>query len=167
MIDSLATSYSVKSDLHMDKKSGVLLATVFWSCYLFCRLIFIPLTFIISESKLLVTSLIISLVGIIITVPWANDNQICIWIGFTLIGIGISPIFAASLVILNKHIRVTARIVSIILSITLIGASFHPVIAASLMNNNMIIFLYYLSGLGITYILSFGLLTVYCRKNTQ
>ncbi|XP_053208276.1 major facilitator superfamily domain-containing protein 4A-like [Panonychus citri] len=164
VVNSLATSFSVKSDLHMDKKSGVLLATVFWSCFSFYRLIFIPLTFIISESKLLATSLTISLTGLLITVPWANNNEICIWIGFTLIGIGISPIFAASFGVLNSYIIITPRIVSIILSITLIGESIHPAIAAFLMTKKMIVFLYYLGALGISYILSLMILIVYCKK---
>ena len=151
----------------MEKKSGVLLATVFWSCFSFYRLIFIPLTFIISESKLLATSLIISLVGIIITVPWANGNQICIWIGFTLIGIGISPIFAAAYGILNKYVDTTPRITSFILSVGIIGESFHPAIAAALMTHNMIIFLYYLGLLGLIYITSFAILIIYCKKSLK
>ncbi|XP_053208159.1 major facilitator superfamily domain-containing protein 4A-like isoform X2 [Panonychus citri] len=105
IIGSLVTPFSVRSDLHMDKKLSVLVATVFWSCFSFTRLIYIPLTFIIGEAKLQIIALIISLCGIFVTVPWALYDETCMWIGFTLIGVGISPIFASSYVYCKNALR--------------------------------------------------------------
>uniref|UniRef100_T1KTQ4 Uncharacterized protein n=1 Tax=Tetranychus urticae TaxID=32264 RepID=T1KTQ4_TETUR len=71
----------------MDKKTGVLLATVFWSCFSFYRLIFIPLTFMVGGTKLLALSLLLTLLGVVVSVPWANSNEACLWAGFTLVGL--------------------------------------------------------------------------------
>ncbi|XP_015795274.1 major facilitator superfamily domain-containing protein 4A [Tetranychus urticae] len=174
LIGSLGTSFSVKSDLHMAKKTGVLLATAFWICFSFYRLLYIPLTFIISEQKLLVTSLFISTVGIFVTVPWANTHEICIWLGFMLIGTGMSPIFCAAYGMLAQYITMSARISSMLFIAGVIGESVHPAIAAALMANNPVIFLYYVGVLGISFIVLFSALLVYyntalknCNKNQR
>ncbi|XP_053212447.1 major facilitator superfamily domain-containing protein 4A-like [Panonychus citri] len=164
LIGSLGPSFAVKSDLHMDKKTGVLLTTVFWSCFSFYRLIFIPLTFVISQTKLLISSLIISLVGILITVPWANYYTSCIWAGFTLIGIGISPIFSAAYGMLAKHIIVTSKISSIVFIPGVLGESIHPAIAATLLDKNPISCLYYIGVLGILFVSIYLILLVYCAR---
>ncbi|XP_015786559.1 sodium-dependent glucose transporter 1 [Tetranychus urticae] len=164
VIGSLGASFSVKSALHMDKKTGVLLATVFWSCFSFYRLIFIPLTFVTSEVKLLLMNTLFMIIGVLVCVPWANTYQICIWIGFTLLGVGISPIFSASYGMLSKHIVLTGKISPIIFIPGVLGESAHPALAATLMANNQISFLYYIGLLGVLLIITFATLMVYCKK---
>ncbi|XP_015790485.1 sodium-dependent glucose transporter 1-like isoform X2 [Tetranychus urticae] len=163
VIGSLGASFSVKSDLHMDKRTGVLLATVFWSCFSFYRLIFIPLTFVASEVKLLLVNLLFMFIGVVICVPWANTHQICIWIGFIFLGMGLSPIFSAAYAMLAKHITITGKISTIIIIPGVFGESAHPALAATLMANSPISFLYYVGLLGILLVVTFGLLIIYCK----
>ncbi|XP_015786478.1 major facilitator superfamily domain-containing protein 4B-like [Tetranychus urticae] len=163
VIGSLGASFSVKSDLHMDKKTGVLLATVFWTCFSFYRLIFIPLTFVVSEVKLLLLNILFMLLGVIICVLWGNTNQICIWIGFVFLGMGLSPIFSAAYGMLAKHITITGKIATLIIIPGVFGESAHPALAATLMAKNPITFLYYVGILGIILVVTFSLLIIYCK----
>ncbi|XP_053212534.1 major facilitator superfamily domain-containing protein 4A-like [Panonychus citri] len=134
------------------------------SCFSFYRLIYIPLTFVISETKLLLSSLTISFIGILITVPWANYYTSCIWAGFTLIGIGISPIFSAAYGMLAKHIIVTSKISSMVFIPGVLGESIHPAIAATLLDKRPIICLYYIGVSGILFIVLYLILLIYCAK---
>uniref|UniRef100_T1KTN7 Major facilitator superfamily (MFS) profile domain-containing protein n=2 Tax=Tetranychus urticae TaxID=32264 RepID=T1KTN7_TETUR len=163
VLGSLGASFSVKSDLHMDKKTGVLLATVFWSCFSFYRLIFIPLTFIVAEAKLLAFSLLLTLLGVVVSVPWANNNEACLWAGFTLVGLGLSTIFSSSLGMLSRYIVITGQISSMIFIPGVVGELFHPAIAATLLANSPILYLYYNAALGVVLVISFLALMIYCK----
>ena len=122
------------------------------------------MTFAISETKLLVFNLTISLIGILITVPWANHYTSCIWAGFTLIGIGISPIFSAAYGMLAKHVIVTSKMSSMVFIPGVLGESFHPGIAATLLDKNPVSCLYYIGVLGFFFLTSSLALLVYCSK---
>ncbi|XP_015786467.1 sodium-dependent glucose transporter 1 [Tetranychus urticae] len=163
VIGSLGASFSVKSDLHTDKKTGVLVATVFWTCFSFYRLIFIPLTFVVSEVKLLLVNILFMFLGVVICVLWANTNQMGIWIAFIFLGMGLSPIFSAAYGMLAKHITITGKIATLIIIPGVFGESAHPALAATLMAKNPISFLYYVGLLGIILVATFSLLIIYCK----
>ncbi|XP_053212616.1 sodium-dependent glucose transporter 1-like [Panonychus citri] len=153
VVGNLCTAFAVKADIKMDKKTAVLIATVFWSMFSFYRLIFIPMTLFIKEGRLFVLNLFIILAGTFVLVPKAASQSTFTWIAFILLGIGYSPVFSISYGSLGKYFPITNAMTSYIFVNGVIGETIHTTILSKFIETKPIIFTYYLGAMSILYVI--------------
>ncbi|XP_015781430.1 sodium-dependent glucose transporter 1-like [Tetranychus urticae] len=163
-IGNLCTAFAVKADLKMEKQIAVLLATVYWSTFSFYRLIFIPLTLLIKESRLFHFNLLIILGGVVALVPNAASKAIYAWIAFVMLGIGYSPVFSISFASLEKYFHMSNSITSFILVCGTLGETIHTAILSVYIDRHPIIFVYYIGSMSLVYVAISAILPYYLRK---
>ncbi|XP_015794139.1 sodium-dependent glucose transporter 1C-like [Tetranychus urticae] len=163
-IGNLCTAFAVKADLKMEKQTAVLLATVYWTTFSFYRLIFIPLTLLIKESRLFYFNLLIILAGVVALVPNAASKAIFAWIAFVLLGIGYSPCFSISFASLEKYFHMSNSITSFILVCGTLGETVHTAVLSIYIDRQPIIFVYYIGVMSLVYVAVSVILPYYLRK---
>lgn len=127
---SFLTTYTAKSDLHLDTKVGAQLTSLFWACFTFWRLITIFYISYTGSELAIFISLAIMLLGNIIIVPFGNKYAWALWLGTGTIGIGVSPLWASMFGFLEDYFPVTSRIASSMITAAMVGEFFFPVIIA-------------------------------------
>ena len=148
----------------MEKKTAVLIATVFWTMFSFYRLIFIPLTLVIKEGRLFIVNLAIILAGTFVLVPKAASQATYTWIAFILLGIGYSPVFSISYGSLGKFFYITNNMTSFIFVAGVIGETIHITILSKFIDTQPVVYTYYLGVMSILYVVISLLLPFYCKK---
>lgn len=142
---SYSQAFGVKSDLHMDKKSASLAASVFWAVSIVVKVIFVGLSLIMSEKILVAWSLVIFLAGIVLLTTLSATYEICFWISSVLIAAGFSPLFSVAFSTPAKYFQPTGAQTSLILLVGIAGESIHVPIVGAIMDDYPAIYVDYLS----------------------
>lgn len=142
---SYSQAFGVKSDLHMDKKSASLVASVFWAVSIVVKVIFVGLSLVMSEKILVAWSLVIFLAGIVTLTTLSATYEICFWISSVLISAGFSPLFSVAFSTPAKYFRPTGAQTSLILLVGIAGESIHVPIVGAIMDDYPAIYVDYLS----------------------
>lgn len=87
---SYALTFAVHSHLKLSKSTGAYLTAAFWSSYTFPKVLAFFLVKWIGSEKTIVCSLVVTLIGNVVLVPFGNDSPLCLWIGTVIVGIGMS-----------------------------------------------------------------------------
>lgn len=148
----------------MDKTSSALLVTAFWTCFSFFKMVFIPLALYFGEKRMTIFNLLLMLTSVIIMVPHAAYNQLCIWISVILLGMGYSPLFAIAYSSLESHFTVTAKQTSIVFVTGVLGESIHPPLVGHFIDKNPNIFIYYLGATSLLFLITMFILPIICEK---
>ncbi|XP_025017493.1 major facilitator superfamily domain-containing protein 4A isoform X2 [Tetranychus urticae] len=164
LIGSLGPSFAVKSELHMSKQTGATLVTIFWSVFTCYRIIFIISSNFIHENHLMWISYASLLASVVVSVPHAAWNQLCIWITMVLLGIGFSPLFTVSLSRLQKYFLLSNSLASFIFINGSVGESIHPWIASKLMESDPVLFVYYLGFLSSLFVFTCFIVPIICER---
>ncbi|XP_074595425.1 sodium-dependent glucose transporter 1-like [Brevipalpus obovatus] len=164
ILGNLAQAFGVKSELRMDKTSSALLVTAFWTFFSFFKMVFVPLALYFGEKRMTIFNLLLMLASVIIMVPHAAYNQLCIWISVILLGMGYSPLFAIAYSSLESHFTVTAKQTSLIFVTGVLGESIHPPLVGHFIDKNPNIFIYYLGAISTLFIITMFILPIICDK---
>ncbi|RWS05129.1 Sodium-dependent glucose transporter 1-like protein [Dinothrombium tinctorium] len=136
------TTFSVKSKLNLSKSKGAFMTSIFWSANALFRLPVMILMRIFSSRNLIILELILMLSSSAVLSVFGNQYEIALWTSAILMGLGSSSIFALYVGYLNNYIKLTNKILSILLVSACVGEFLYPVVIAKYIDLNANIFIY-------------------------
>ena len=163
--------YALKADIHVDKKTGALMQSVYWLFFTCGRLITCFYINYVGPRNSTIISLIISLIGVACLTPASNTSVLCMWIGSVLYGIGLSPMWGNlfGFVQLNFPSH-SAFLTSALITTACIGECVIPVIVSIFIVRDNMSFTYITCALTGMLFLSFLILccfvTLYSRQTS-
>lgn len=157
-------AFGVKSSLHMDKKTAALVATVFWTSFTIARGLFVGLTMVLPEQSVVNVCLVMMMASTILLLGFLTASPVCLWATAVLLGAGNSPLFPVAYSLIGKYFPLTGQHTSLIFLSGIIGDAVHTTISGTFINDDPMIFAYYVGSIvaGFT-LLSFSLPFI-CRK---
>ncbi|XP_074602820.1 sodium-dependent glucose transporter 1A-like [Brevipalpus obovatus] len=164
IVCSYVQAFGVKSSLHMDKQTAALVATVFWTSFTLARGLFVGLTIILPEQSVVNVCLLMMVASTVLLLGFLTASPICLWVTAVLLGAGNSPLFPVAYSLIGKYFPLTGQHTSLIFLSGIIGDAIHTSISGTFINDDPMIFAYYVGAIvgGFT-LLSFSLPFI-CRK---
>ena len=135
-------TFAVDSDLHLSKSQGTRLTSLFWGTFTFWRLTTIFYIEYIGHELNLLASLAIILIGNVFLVPFGNSNELCLWIGVAIIGLGASSMWPSMFGYMEDYFAVSSRVASAIIISATVGDFVFPFIISFFVDSNPQVFLW-------------------------
>lgn len=135
------TPYAVDGPLTMSKSAGALIAAVYWIVFTFSRLVTIFYIKAIGSRNNLILCCVILIVANIVLIPF-SQNEVCLWVGSVLVGIGASSVLASIFGFVEICIKITPLITSFTIASGALGQSLFPIITSQFFDANPLIFLW-------------------------
>lgn len=123
---SLGPVYGVDSDLRMTKSESSTSISLFWLLFAFFRIPYMVLVAMIGETTMLTVINGVFIGSTFILIPFAPVSKVAYLVGLTVLGIGESPIYPASLGYLQKYVRVSGAMASCFMIAICIGKFTYP-----------------------------------------
>ena len=160
---SFLTTYTAKSDLHLDTKVGAQLTSLFWATFTFWRLITIFYINYTGSQNAIFISLAIMLFGNCVLVPFGNVYEWSLWTGTATIGVGISSIWASMFGFLEVYFPVTSKIASSMITAAMVGEFIFPVIIAKYVDCHPTVFAWVTLTCSLAITVLFIVIVIICR----
>lgn len=141
-VAQFVTPFVVKSDLHLETKTGALMSSVYWGTFTFFRLATIFYINYIGPRNNIIMSLLIALLSNAFLVPFGTSIEWCLWVGISLNGIGMSSIFGSVFGYMGTQITLTSALTSIMICSACVGQCVIPLVVSSLLQQNPEYFLW-------------------------
>ncbi|KAI1286390.1 Major facilitator superfamily domain-containing protein 4A [Halotydeus destructor] len=125
---SFITSFAVMSDHHLTTQVGAYMTSLFWFTFTFTRLLSIPFIEKIGMYRNITIELGILVIANTFLVPFGNSVLWCLWVGISLVGVGVSTLWGALFVLLESHFPVTGGMGSLLVISSCVGEWVYPVI---------------------------------------
>ena len=116
--------------LHMSKSDGAHLTTLFWTATTVQRLVTITILSRLSDEVNIALSLIVTLIGSILLLPFGCISVPLVWTGVAMIAVGTASIYACIFGFVESCFPVSSRIGSIIVMSTITGESVFPALVS-------------------------------------
>jgi hypothetical protein len=152
---SFLVPFSVESDLKLSKAEGTKLTSLFWATFTFWRLTAIFYIEYIGNEMNIWLSLITILIGNVLLIPFGNTNELCLWIGVAIIGLGTSSMWSCMFGYLESYFPVTSKIASALIVSALIGEFIFPLLISYFIASDPMVFMWVTLALSFSLILSF------------
>lgn len=141
---SLAPIYGVDSRLALPKSEAATSVSLFWLLFAFFRVPYMFLVKLFGESRMLFVTNAVFISSAFILF-YATTSKVAYLIALTVLGIGESPIYAASLGYLQKYVKVSGATASFFMVSVCIGKFTYPTIISMFIKKTPDVFIYILS----------------------
>lgn len=110
------------------ERRAAMLTSVYWGMFALARGLAVPLSRCMTPSKMLISSIVITLLsaGGLTAVTYLNKSVIFIWTLSGTLGVGMAAIFPTGVLWLEDHIKVTAKMASIFVIASSLGEMVIP-----------------------------------------
>lgn len=113
-LGSYLTPFAVNSDLHLAKKTGALLSSVYWMTFTFARLATIFYIVFVGARNSMIIALAIVFSSNIFLVGGGNTTAWCLWTGVILNGAGMSSMWGTLFALIQSYYPMTHRLTSLL-----------------------------------------------------
>lgn len=108
---SFLTTYSVKSDLNLSKKTGAAITSLYWSTFTFAR-VAAAFYSALGARKNIIIGLVLVVIANLFLITGGNSYSWCLWVGGGIIGTGMSSIWPSMLAYIEGYFPLTNKIAS-------------------------------------------------------
>ncbi|XP_074602117.1 sodium-dependent glucose transporter 1A-like [Brevipalpus obovatus] len=164
IVSNYVQAFGIKSSLKIEKKTGALISSSYWTSFSLTRVIFVALTTILSENLVVNICLVIAGLGTVIMYGFLTTNPLCLWASSILIGAGFSPLFPVAFVMISKFFPLTGSQTSIIFGAGVLGDSLHAAMAGTLIEYEPMVYGWYLAIVSTVFIFLSASLPYVCDK---
>ena len=126
MYATYLTTFSVQSDLHLSRQMGARVTSTFWGSFAFMRFLAIFVAVRVSPVGTLVFSFFLSVVGCTLLAVFGETSTQALFILTAFMGVGMAPIYASSMLWMDKFMTVTNKIGGLMSVAASIGADSFP-----------------------------------------
>ena len=164
---TLITSYAVKCDLHLDKSTGAVMASVYWAFFTFFRLFAIFFADIIGAEKNIYFNFSLIAASNLLLIPFGDSNVYALWAGIILMGLGTSSIWASIFGFLEDYFPVTSGMTAAFSVAACLGQSIMPFIVGHFIDAYPAIFLWVTVIASTLLFTLFGSFSYLCKHKLQ
>lgn len=140
--------FVLKAKIHVDKKTGALMQSVFWACFTSGRLLTCFYVNRMGPRNSALMSLFLCLIGSVFLTPFSDGCVVCMWVGSVLLGIGLSPmwgnLFAFVQMTFPSH---ASSLTSALITSACIGECVIPIIVSTFIDHNHMSFMFITCGI--------------------
>ena len=162
-IGTFIPAYSHKGSLHVSKKTGALMSSVYWLFFTSFRLVAVVLSSMIGSTTILVMNLTNSLIGCVLMIV-SQNNVPLFWFACVYIGIGLSSTWGSLFGFIESQFAMTARHVTCFTVGACIGCSFFPAAVGYFIDIDTRIFVYFNVIFSIVVAMLFVAIFMVCNK---
>lgn len=160
---SFLMTFAVNSSLKLSKATGAHLTTLFWSTFTFIRVLTILVIGWAGNRGVILTSLTLVLSANALLTPFGDSNQLLLWLGVGMIGIGMSSVWACIFGYLEEFFPVTSVIGSLMIVSAVLGEFVFPVIISSFVKDFPQILLWVVLFCSVSIALLFSVICLVCE----
>lgn len=164
---SYIMTFAVNSDLQLSKSKGAYLLTLYWTATLIMNAFSVFLFKWMGNEMMLVCSLAVTLIGNIILVPFGNTDEICLWIGVAIIGIGLSSIYACLICYVGELFHLTSSMSSSLVVAAMAGEFVFPFIISAFVESYPLTFVWTVLFCSVTISLLFAVIMLLSRTKSD
>lgn len=128
---SFLTTFAHESGLQLSKADGAHMTSLFWGTFTVLRLFTVFYIEYVGAEMNILLSLVVVLIANVLLVPFGNSNELCLWIGVGVIGLGTSSIWASLFGYLEEYFTVTSRIAAGMIVSAIVGEFVFPLIISN------------------------------------
>ena len=111
---SLLFTFSVKSQLRLDKQTAATITAVFWGLFLFMRVFSILLVMLKVRASVLMTLNVSGSVTAILILAIFPHNRIAVWVTSALLGASFASIFPTAMTWMSEHLPVSGKAAAVL-----------------------------------------------------
>lgn len=141
-IGTFIPAYAHKGPLHVSKKTGALMSSVYWLFFTCFRLVAVILSSMVGSTTILVLNLLNSLIGCILMIL-SQNNVPLFWFACVYIGIGLSSTWGSLFGFIESQFAMTARMVTCFTVGACLGCSIFPAAVGYFIDIDTRIFVYF------------------------
>lgn len=135
-------AYAHKGPLHVSKKTGAMMSSVYWLFFTCFRLVAVILSSMIGSTSILVLNLVNSLIGCALMIV-SQHNVPLFWFACVYVGIGLSSTWGSLFGFIESQFAMTANIVTCFTVGACIGCSVFPAAVGYFIDIDTSIFVYF------------------------
>lgn len=139
---SYLMSFAVDCELKLSKQTGADLTTLFWATATLPTIAAAVLVKWTGDEVLMVISLIVTIIGNVILVPFGDKSEVCLWVGVVVVGIGMSSILGLIFSLVEEEIGLSARMSTLLIISCQVGEFVFPMIVSFFIEDNPSVFLW-------------------------
>ena len=139
--------FAVESDLKFTRPQGSDVTAIFWGSFAGTRGIAIFLAIIAKPEIIMWSSFATCIIGTVILSSYAGSSALILYIGTSLMGIGMASIFATGFLWVEKRMTVTNKISSVFIIASSAGADVFPVLVGQLVETSPMVFIHLTTGI--------------------
>lgn len=167
---SFISPFAVKCDLHLSQQTGALISSIFWVSFTFFRLTTVFYIDFVGAEKNIMANLALALVANVVMVPFGNKSEWALWTGSSLMGLGLSSIYASVLGFLEDYFQVTSQVAVAFIISACLGHLTVPAIISPFIESYPQIFIIMSATYSFGLVVLFATAVIICRyklvKNT-
>lgn len=162
-IGTFIPAYSHKGPLHVSKKTGALMSSVYWLFFTCFRLVAVILSSMIGSTSILVLNLTNSLIGCTLMIV-SQHNVPLFWFACVYIGIGLSSTWGSLFGFIESQFAMTANVVTCFTVGACIGCSVFPAAVGYFIDIDTRIFVYFNAVFSVVVACLFIAIFVVCKN---
>ena len=132
---SLLFTFSVKSQLRLDKQTAATVTAVFWGLFLFMRVFSILLVMLKVRASVMMTLNVSGSVTAILILAIFPHNRIAVWVTSALLGASFASIFPTAMTWMSEHLPVSGKATAVLNAGGNIGDIVLPSLITALIGN--------------------------------
>ena len=132
---SLLFTFSVKSQLQLDKQTAATVTAVFWGLFLFMRVFSIPLVMLKVRASAMMTLNVSGSVTAILILAIFPHNRIAVWVTSALLGGSFSSVSPNAMTWMSEHLPVNGKATAVLIGGAYIGDILLPSVIVVLIGN--------------------------------
>lgn len=157
---SFLMTFAVNCKLHLSKKTGALLTTIYWSCYTLFKL---PIMLSMrSNGKILIMSFTGVLVASFLLMMSENDERI-LWTGVVLLSASQSPVWACVFGYLQDFFPVTEFVSSLLVVSSMMAEFVFPALISAFIASSPLVMIYITLSCAIVMFILFISMMILCN----
>lgn len=129
-------SFCAHIQLHLDKNETTMLSSIFNGFNLMGKVISIFLVTRISNLKFLYSCMLVTSISLLVLFLYGDNNRVLLWIGFCILGIGLSGVVGSLYALLEESLHMTPLLCGFMNTIGTLGNVITPLILATSMEQN-------------------------------
>lgn len=147
--------------------TGSVLTYVFWGSFAAARFLAIPIAIKVSCRNMLLGDLGVCFLASVLLVAGADRMESLLWTGVGVLGVGMASVLPTSLAWLERHMRVTNRIASVVLLGAAFGEMALPFLASHFIEREPAVLVYVNVSVVTLCCLNFGVLWLAAAKRGE
>ena len=158
------TVFAVESKLRLTKQQGADVTAVFYASFALARFTSIFLSTKMRPFSMLVTSFILCCIASVVLVFWGEHSALVLQVASAVMGVGMGPAYASSVLWVEEQVLVTNRLGTAIMIASSIGADAFPIIIGQVLAD-MPMFLMYAEFATVFFCLAIFVFVLILAKN--
>ncbi|KAG8236350.1 hypothetical protein J437_LFUL016772 [Ladona fulva] len=134
--------FAVRSDLNLSRATGNSLVALFWGSFAAMRFASIFCASGFSPTSMLIFNFLMCSLGSIILSTLSNEMETALWLGTSLLGIGLASMFPTGVLWIERYIHVTNKVAAFFVMGVSLGEIICPMVVQYLMQSNLLMLMH-------------------------